>query len=90
MDQDPLNETLAKLQDELKSVTEVDDLSRETLNKLDGDIHRILQNSGEIPPAHHESLRESLTASIEYLETSYPMVAALMNRLVKALSDMGI
>ena len=90
MDQDPLNETLAKLQAELKSVTEVDDLSRETLNKLDGDIHRILQSSGEIPPAHHASLRESLTASVEYLETSYPTVAALMNRLVKALSDMGI
>jgi hypothetical protein len=90
MDKDQLNETLAGLQDKLRSVTEVDDPSRETLKKLDGDIHRILQNSGEVPPAHHASLRKSLEDSVEYLEASHPAITALMNRLIKALSDMGI
>ncbi len=90
MDNDQFNETLAKLQAELKSVTGIDDRSRETLKRLDGDIGRILQNSGEILPAHHESLRESLADSVEYIEASHPTITALMNRLLKILSDMGI
>ena len=90
MDKDQLNENLAKLQEELESVTEIDDPSRETLKKLDGDIHRILQNSEEVPAAHHASLRESLEDSVEYLEASHPTITALMNRLIKVMSDMGI
>ena len=90
MDKDQLNETLAKLQVELTSVTGIDDRSREMLNKLDGDIHRILHKSGEIPPAHHESLRDSLADSVEYFEASHPAITALMSRLIKILSDMGI
>ena len=90
MDKVQWNETLAKLQIELNSVTEVDDASRETLKRLDDDIHRILQTSGEASSAHHAGLRESLENSIEYLEASHPAITGLMNRLIKALSDMGI
>ena len=90
MDNDSLSETLAKLQDELKSVAEVDDSSRERLKKLDGDLHRILQNTGEVPSAHHASLRESLEDSVEYFEASHPAITDLMKRLIQALSDMGI
>jgi hypothetical protein len=90
MDNAQLNETLSRLQDELKSVAEFDDPSREILKKLDGDIHRILQNSGDVPAAHHAGLRESLEDSVEYLEASHPTITALINQLLKALSDMGI
>jgi hypothetical protein len=90
MDKDQLNESLVKLRDELRSLSEVDNASRETLQRLDGDIHRILHSSGDVPPAHHASLRESLEDSVQYLEASHPTITALMNRLIKALSDMGI
>jgi len=90
MDKVQWNETLAKLQIELNSVTEVDDASRETLKRLDDNIHRILRISGEASFAHHASLRENLEDSIEYLEASHPAITGLMNRLIKALSDMGI
>ena len=90
MNKDQLNESLVKLRDELRSLPELDDASRETLRRLDGDIHRILDSSGDVPPAHHASLRESLEDSVQYLEASHPTITALMNRLIKAMSDMGI
>jgi len=90
MDAKELNRSLAKLQDELKRVDKMDDRSRETLRKLDDSIHLVLQASGDIPPAHHAGLRESLEDSIENLEASHPTATALMNRILKALSDMGI
>lgn len=90
MDQNELNESLAKLQGELKYVMQIDDASRDNLKKLDEKIHRILENSGDVPAEHHLSLRESLEDSLEYFEESHPTATALVSRLIKALSDMGI
>ncbi|MDD8025455.1 MAG: DUF4404 family protein [Acidobacteriota bacterium] len=90
MDKDHLNESLIELRDELRSVTAVDDSSRETLRRLDDDIHRILNNEGGVPAEHHASLRESLQDSIQVFEASHPTVTILVERLIKALSDMGI
>jgi hypothetical protein len=90
MDNDSLNETLVKLRDELSYAPVVDDSARETLQRLDGDIHRILQSEGDIPPAHHASLKESLQDSVQHFEASHPAITALMNGLIKALGDMGI
>jgi hypothetical protein len=90
MEQNELNESLAKLRDELKYVMQIDDASRENLKKLDGDIHRVLENSGDVPAVHHQSLRASLEESVEYLETAHPTATALVSRLIKALSNMGI
>lgn len=90
MDNAPLKETLAKLQDELKSVGEVDESSREALKKLESDLHLFLQYEGDLPPAHHFSLKESLENSLEYFEATHPVITDLMTRLIKALSDMGI
>ncbi|MCX6559390.1 MAG: DUF4404 family protein [Candidatus Aminicenantes bacterium] len=90
MDNDSLNETLVKLRDELRYAPVVDDSARDSLQRLDGDIHRILQSTGDVPPAHHVRLRESLQDSVQYFEASHPTITALMNQLLKALGDMGI
>ena len=90
MEKDTLNESLAKLRDELSSVSAVDDSSRETLQRLDNDIHRILRNEGEVPAEHHASLRESLQDSVEFFEASHPTITIMIERLIKALTDMGI
>jgi hypothetical protein len=90
MDNAPLKETLAKLQDELKSVGEVDEPSREAINKLGGNIHYFMQYDKEGPPAVHFNLKESLEDSLEYFETTHPVITDLINRLINALSDMGI
>jgi hypothetical protein len=90
MDNAPLKETLVKLQDELQSVKEVDAPSREAANKLGGDIHLLLQYDKEGPPGLHFSLKESLEDSLEYFESTHPVITDLINRLIQALSDMGI
>jgi hypothetical protein len=89
MDKDSLNESLVKLRDELRYAP-VDDSAKDALQRLDGDIHRILQSEGSCPPAHQASLRESLQDSVKHFEATHPAITALMNGLIKALSDMGI
>lgn len=90
MNKDELNESLSGIQAELKKIDRVDDASRELLAKLDDDIHRILGAAGEVPLEHHRTLRESLEKSVGRFEVSHPTLTLLMNRLIKALSDMGI
>ena len=90
MDNDSLNEALVKLRDELRYAPVVDDSARETLQRLDGDIHRILQSAGDVPPDHQASLKENLQDSVQHFEASHPTITALMNQLLKALGDMGI
>ena len=88
--EDELKESLACLQTELKTVDKVDDASRQALQDLDGNIRRVLENSGAEPGAHHLSLLANLEDSVEYFEASHPQLTILMNRVIKALSDMGI
>lgn len=90
MDKDSLNESLVKLRDELRYAPVGDEAVRDALHRLDADIHRILHGEGDVPPAHHASLRESLQDSVQHFEASHPAITALMNGLIKALSDMGI
>jgi hypothetical protein len=90
MDKDKLNESLVKLRDELRSLSELDDASREMLQRLDGEIRHVLHGSGDVPPSHRSNLRESLQDSVQYLEASHPTITALMNGLITALRDMGI
>jgi hypothetical protein len=90
MKKDELSESLSGIQAELKKIDRVDDASRELLAKLDDDIHRILGATGEVPLEHHRTLRESLERSVDHFEVSHPTLTLLMNRLIKALSDMGI
>jgi len=90
MKNDELNECLSGIQAELKKVDRVDDASRELLEKIDQDIHRIFGETGEVPPEQHRTLMENLKKSVDRFEESHPTLTLWMNRLIKALSDMGI
>lgn len=91
MDKAPLKENLVKLQDELKTVKPADAPSQEAINKLGGNIHTFLHFSEKDgPPALHFSLKESLEDSLEYFESTHPVITDLISRLIQALSDMGI
>ncbi len=90
MDPKDLNKTLIELRDELQRVNKVDPRSRAALKKLDENIHLVLEASGDVPAAHHLGLRRSLEDSIGYFEASHPTAVGLVNRLLKALSDMGV
>jgi len=90
MKNDELNECLSGIQAELKKVDRVDDASRELLEKIDQDIHRIFGTTGEVPLEQHRTLMENLTKSVDRFQVSHPTLTLWMNRLIKALSDMGI
>ena len=85
-----LRDSLSHLHNELKNVKLADKPSGEILKKLENDIQRILENSGDIPQRHHQSLMESLKESTEHFEVSHPALTSLMNGIMKILSDMGI
>jgi sugar-specific transcriptional regulator TrmB len=85
-----LRDSLSRLRSELKNAKEVDKASGEILKKLDHDIQRILENSGDVPRSHHVSLLGSLNESVEFFEASHPELTSVMQRIIKALSDMGI
>jgi hypothetical protein len=90
MDKNNFNESLVRLAAELKKVDRIDENSRELVEKLDADIHRILGANGEVPPEHRLTLIETLERSVDRLEATHPTLTLLMGRLIKALSDMGI
>ncbi len=90
MDPKELNKSLVELRDELKRMASLDAGSRAALKKLDEDIHLVLEASGDVPADSHVGLRRSLEDSIEYFEASHPTAVGLVNRLLKALSDMGV
>jgi hypothetical protein len=85
-----LRDSLSRLHNELKNVKLADRTSSEILKKLDNDIQRILQNSGDIPQSHRHSLMESLKESAEHYEASHPQLTSLVNGIMKTLSNMGI
>jgi hypothetical protein len=85
-----LYDSLSHLHAELQKIKHVDKTSSQLLNKLGNDIQRILDNSGDIPESHHKSLLASLEESVQHFEVSHPRLTSLMNRIINALSDMGI
>jgi hypothetical protein len=90
MNRTSLNESLRQLRAELASIEPADEPARDSLAKLDAEIHRILQEPGQVTPDYGYGLRESLENSLVYYEASHPTLTGLMNRVLKALSDMGI
>jgi len=90
MDQNAMRDALTRLHAELDNIDHVDPTSGAALKKLAEEIRRILENSGEIPESHHQSLRESLKESVGHFEASHPLLVSTMNRIIQSLSDMGV
>jgi hypothetical protein len=90
MEQNALRDSLTRLHAELAKIENVDPESGTALKKLAEDIRRVLENSGEIPENHHQSLLTSLEESVGHFEASHPLLVSLINRIIKNLSDMGV
>ena len=90
MKQNALRDSLSQLHAELAETKHVDPGSAAALKKLGDDIRRILENSGEIPESHRQSLLESLEESVKHFEASHPLLVSMMDRIIQNLSDMGV
>jgi hypothetical protein len=84
MNNQELDTLLQQLKDEIKNTRAVDEKGVELLRGLDGDIHRLLKQSGSQPETGN--LQEALT----HFEVSHPKLTALIARLLESLSNAGI
>jgi hypothetical protein len=84
MNNQELDKLLQQLKDEIKNTRAVDEKGVELLRGLDGDIHRLLKQSGSQPETGN--LQEALT----HFEVSHPKLTALIARLLESLSNAGI
>jgi hypothetical protein len=90
MEKHELRESLEALHRELANLDTVDEGSRKALRKTAKEIEKILAQSREDPTEHHRTLMERLQEETTEFETSHPDLAALMQRAIDALTNMGI
>jgi hypothetical protein len=90
MDQRELRETLARLHDELGRSRELDDASRELLERLAADIEARLHPDASDPPDALDLLSERLRGAITRFEDTHPALTTAIGRVADALASLGI
>lgn len=90
MDKQQLQARLEELDNELKQIDSVDEEERQLLQKLIGDINKLVE-AGDTDQHHvYDRLGEGLREGIERLEASHPRATMLMGQVVDALAKIGI
>jgi hypothetical protein len=90
MDKQQLQPRLEELHNELKQIDSVDDEERQVLQKLIGDINKLIE-AGDIDQHHvYDRLGEGLRQGIERFEASHPRATMLMGQVIDALAKIGI
>jgi hypothetical protein len=79
-----------ELHQQLKEVDSLTDRDKELVERLRRDIESLLAHTGEGRPSEHESVIGQLEDAVGRFEVSHPDLTAVMGRVIKALSDMGI
>jgi hypothetical protein len=82
-----LRQRLEELHAELERGPDVDAESRRLLEDLTGDIQRVLEREAEERDA---SLSDQIAEGVRRFEESHPELAAALNRIAGALSNLGI
>ncbi len=86
MSQERLRETLEALQQELESTQPSDEAARENLREAAGAIDAWLERAEPVD----ESLGDRLRDAVARFEGEHPTLASTIQRVVDALSDLGI
>ena len=89
MDKQELHRKLEQLHAELQQVESPDSNDREVLQKLAGDIRKILEQK-ETETHNYRSLSERLREAIAQLEASHPKATLMMRQVIDQLAFMGI
>lgn len=90
MDKEHLHNKLEQLRGELQEIKSLEEGKQQLLQKLIGDIEKLIE-AGEND--HHpatERLGEGLKEGIELFEASHPRATMLMGQVIDALAKMGI
>ena len=87
-----MDEDLKKLKKdfdaEIRKIEDLDDFSRQKLDKLASHVETKLQKPHD--PAHHDRLIRHLEDNIHYFEATHPDLTKVMNRMLTMLSSLGI
>jgi len=83
-------ESLQKLQAELKNTTVVQKNSQEIISTLSGNVLAILDHPGEVPFIHHYNLLSTLKDSVAHFEADHPSLTSSIRNVIHTLSNMGI
>ncbi len=90
MDKQQLRDRLEELHGELQQINSVNENDRQLLQRLNGDINKLME-AGDSDQHHvYDRLGEGLKEGIERLEASHPRATMLMGQLVDALAKIGI
>jgi hypothetical protein len=90
MNKSELKSLLDSLRSEMRATPFRDDQAREKLSATIAEIEQQLLNAQAAAVPSAEGAVDRLKATVEQFELEHPRVAALLDRLVLALSAMGI
>jgi lantibiotic modifying enzyme len=85
-----LHSTIKDLHAELKRTEPADDHIRGHIERLILEIEMLRQEPGETPLHRYQQFLERLKESIQHLEASHPSLTLSVERVIDALTSMGI
>lgn len=88
MTKEALRDTLEQLRTDVEALKFRDPQARERVNRLISAIERQLDSADD--NALHDDLFEGLASSIKQFEVEHPDLTVTLNRIMTALSSMGI
>jgi septal ring factor EnvC (AmiA/AmiB activator) len=89
MKREVLNKHLQDLHEELKTATPEGTEGQKKVDHLTAQITSHLGKSGDLQPAEHHALLESLRAAVEHFEGTHPELTVRMSTLINLLSNSG-
>ena len=90
MENEELRKLLHQLHDEINNTQTVDEKGSEMLRELEGDIHALLERSGESPVPVHPSVFQRLESALKHFEVTHPDLTTAISRVLDSLSNAGI
>jgi len=88
MNDQELDELLAKLHKEIEGTESLDEKGQKLLRDLSSDIQELLERTEEKKAA--PSMMERMEKSIDYFEVTHPDLTAALSSLFTILSNAGI
>ena len=87
MPQKQLRHSLAELRSEIDNIEAIDDESRARLNQVVDQVQQKIDSPDE---ADHHNLVGSLDDSVRHFEVTHPNITEALNKVMVALSNIGI
>jgi regulator of replication initiation timing len=90
MEKKHLHKTIDELHEELKKTKPSDEHVRGHIERMILEIEMLKSEPGEIPLHRYQQLVERLKDSVQHFEAAHPSLTLAVERVIDALSSMGI